>query len=120
VKPTFLTNLEASYAFDMAPGAWMKTAKLSTNITNLGDVKGVSTLVTTSTSGGYQACPIAPRMVAHPPARHVLSRGGTAAARPRPWPQARAPAGGPLLPGNRPLFVSRAQKKKTKTAPRQA
>jgi len=62
VKPTFLTGLEASYVFNVPPGQLARTAKLSLNITNLADTRGVSTLVVTSASGGYQAYPIAPRM----------------------------------------------------------
>jgi iron complex outermembrane receptor protein len=62
VKSTFLMGLEGSYLFEVPTGAWVRTAKLSMNITNLADTKGVSTLVTTGASGGYQAYPIAPRM----------------------------------------------------------
>ena len=62
VKSTFLVGLEASYGFD-SPMPWLKAPKLAVNVTNLGDAKGVSTLVTTSATGGYQAYPIAPRMV---------------------------------------------------------
>jgi iron complex outermembrane receptor protein len=62
VKSTFVMGLEASYSFDALPVAWVHSAKLSVNITNLADTRGVSTLVTTSASGGYQAYPIAPRM----------------------------------------------------------
>jgi len=61
VPGTFLAGLEASYRFDMT-GSWMKSAKISANITNLGNTKGVSTAVVTSNSGGYQAYPIAPTM----------------------------------------------------------
>jgi len=63
VKPTFLVGLEGSYVFDTLPISYVKSAKLALNVTNLGDTKGVSTLVTTSASGGYQGYPIAPRMV---------------------------------------------------------
>jgi outer membrane receptor protein involved in Fe transport len=62
VPSTFMMGLEASYRFAMPTASWMKTAKLSANVTNLGDIKGVSTAVVTSTSGGYQAFPVAPRM----------------------------------------------------------
>jgi outer membrane receptor protein involved in Fe transport len=62
VKSTFVTGLEAGYTFDALPMAWVRSAKLALNITNLADTRGVSTLVTTSASGGYQAYPIAPRM----------------------------------------------------------
>jgi outer membrane receptor protein involved in Fe transport len=63
VKSTFLTGLEASYRFDTLPVTWLRTAKISANITNLTQEKGVSTVVITSASGGYQAYPIAPRML---------------------------------------------------------
>jgi hypothetical protein len=63
VKSSFLVGLEGSYAFRSTPIPYLQTAKLAVNVTNLGDIKGVSTLVTTSASGGYQAYPIAPRMV---------------------------------------------------------
>ena len=62
VPTTFELGLEASYRFLMDPNAIVKTAKVSANVTNLGDIKGVSTAVVTSNSGGYQAFPIAPRM----------------------------------------------------------
>ena len=61
VPGTFLTGLEASYRFDMTH-SWMRTAKISLNVTNVGNTKGVSTAVVTSTSGGYQGYPIAPTM----------------------------------------------------------
>ena len=62
VKSTFMVGLEASYSFDATAVSWLKGAKVSANITNLGDIKGVSTAVVTSNSGGYQAFPIPPRM----------------------------------------------------------
>ena len=58
---TFLAGLEASYRFE-APVQWMKTAKISANVTNLGDTKGISTANVTGASGGYTAYPIAPTM----------------------------------------------------------
>jgi len=63
VKSTFMLGLQASYRFDMPEAGWLKGLKLSGNITNLNDIKGVSTAVVTGNSGGYQAFPIAPRMV---------------------------------------------------------
>jgi hypothetical protein len=54
--------LEASYAINVPPDSWMKTAKISLNATNLGNTKGISTAVVTSASGGYQGYPIAPAM----------------------------------------------------------
>ncbi len=62
VKSTFVVGLEGSYVFNSLPVTWVHSAKLSVNVTNLADTRGVSTLVTTSASGGYQAYPIAPRM----------------------------------------------------------
>jgi iron complex outermembrane receptor protein len=41
----------------------VKSSQVSVNVTNLTNKKGVSTVVVTSASGGYQAFPIAPRMV---------------------------------------------------------
>jgi hypothetical protein len=63
VGGTFLTGLEASYLFDRPFGGdLLKNIKISANITNLGGIRGVSTGVVTSNTGGYQAYPIAPRM----------------------------------------------------------
>jgi hypothetical protein len=63
VGGTFLTGLEASYVFDRPFGAGVvQNIKVSANVTNLGGIRGVSTAVVTSNSGGYQAYPIAPRM----------------------------------------------------------
>jgi outer membrane receptor protein involved in Fe transport len=56
-------GLEASYAFDRPlGGTTLNNVKVSANVTNLADIKGVSTAVVTSNSGGYQAYPVAPRM----------------------------------------------------------
>ncbi len=62
IKPTFIMGLEASLKLTVPPGSWVRSAKLSVNVTNLADTKGVSTVVVTSASGGYQAYPLAPRM----------------------------------------------------------
>ena len=63
VGGTFLAGLEASYVFDRPFGAGViQNIKVSANVTNLGGIRGVSTAVVTSNSGGYQAYPIAPRM----------------------------------------------------------
>jgi hypothetical protein len=63
VGGTFLTGLEASYIFDRPLGnGFLQDIKVSANVTNLTGVRGVSTAVVTSNSGGYQAYPIAPRM----------------------------------------------------------
>jgi hypothetical protein len=61
VKSNYLVGLEASYTFDLPQGHMLKGARISANVTNLGDIKGVSTAVVTSNSGGYQAFPIPPR-----------------------------------------------------------
>jgi hypothetical protein len=62
VGGTFLTGLEASYSFENLFSA-VRDLKLSVNVANLAGIRGVSTAVVTSNSGGYQAYPIAPRMV---------------------------------------------------------
>jgi len=63
VGGTFLTGLEASYNLDRPFGGdVLKDIKISANITNLGGIRGVSTAVVTSNTGGYQAYPVAPRM----------------------------------------------------------
>jgi hypothetical protein len=63
VGGTFLTGLEASYLFDRPFGGdVLKNIKVSANVTNLGGIRGVSTAVVTSNTGGYQAYPVAPRM----------------------------------------------------------
>jgi len=61
VKSSFLTGLEASYRFTLPAGAAIRSAKISLNITNLGDTKGVSTLVVGAASGTYNVYPIPPR-----------------------------------------------------------
>jgi len=60
VPSTFLLGFEASYQLPVPAGIPAQSAKLSVNVTNLGNIKGVSTLVTTSNAGGFQAFPIAP------------------------------------------------------------
>jgi len=62
VKSTFMLALQASYRFTLPEGGRLKAATVSVNVTNLNDIKGVSTAVVTGNSGGYQAFPIAPRM----------------------------------------------------------
>ncbi len=61
VNSTFLLGLEASYTLDQ-PFDAVQQIKISGNITNLTDTKGVSTAVVTGASGGYQAYPLPPRM----------------------------------------------------------
>jgi outer membrane receptor protein involved in Fe transport len=62
VKSSYLVDLEASYTFDVPADGMLKGARISANVTNLFDKKGVSTAVVTGNSGGYTAFPIAPRM----------------------------------------------------------
>ncbi|CAN7351953.1 TonB-dependent receptor [Phenylobacterium sp. LjRoot225] len=62
VKATTVVGLEAGYRFDVTGSTWLKAARVSANITNLFDRKGVSTAVVTGNSGGYAAFPLAPRM----------------------------------------------------------
>ncbi len=62
VKSTFMLALQASYRFTLPESGWLKATKVSVNVTNLNDIKGVSTAVVTGNSGGFQAFPIAPRM----------------------------------------------------------
>jgi iron complex outermembrane receptor protein len=60
VGSSFTTGLEASYTFEDLDV--LKTLKISGNITNLADIKGISTINVTGASGGYQGFPIPPRM----------------------------------------------------------
>jgi iron complex outermembrane receptor protein len=62
VPATFELGLEASYRLTIEPGAIIKSARVSANVTNLGGITGISTAVVTGNSGGYQGYPIAPRM----------------------------------------------------------
>jgi iron complex outermembrane receptor protein len=60
VGSSFTTGLEASYTFEDLD--ILKKLKISGNITNLADIKGISTINVTGASGGYQGFPIPPRM----------------------------------------------------------
>ena len=64
VPSTFIVGLEASYAIDPPAYTMMKTAKISLNVTNLGNTKGISTPVVAGATAaqGYTAYPIAPTM----------------------------------------------------------
>ncbi len=62
VPGTIQLGLEGSYAFDVPPDSWMKTAKISLNVTNLSNTKGISTAVVSGASGGFTGYPIAPTM----------------------------------------------------------
>ena len=61
VDSYFLTGLQASYRFTLPQGSIADSARISLNITNLGDTKGVSTLVVGAASGTYNTYPIPPR-----------------------------------------------------------
>jgi hypothetical protein len=62
VNPTFKLAAEASYTFEIPDGWYLHRFKLSGNVTNLGNTRGVETPAVTGASGGYAAFPIAPRM----------------------------------------------------------
>ena len=62
VNPTFQMAAEASYTFEIPEGYYVHRLKLSANMTNIGNTKGVETPVVTGASGGYAEYPIAPRM----------------------------------------------------------
>jgi len=61
VKAMMLVDLQASYSFDVADGGVLKGLRLTGNVTNLFDKKGVSTAGVTSNSGGFTAFPQPPR-----------------------------------------------------------
>lgn len=61
VKAMMLVDLQAGYNFDVADAGMLKGLRLSANVTNLFDKKGVSTAGVTSNSGGYTAFPQPPR-----------------------------------------------------------
>ncbi len=62
VKSMMLVDLQAGYTFDMPAEGLVKGLRISANVTNLFDKKGVSTANVTSNSGGYTAYAQAPRM----------------------------------------------------------
>jgi hypothetical protein len=55
----FTLELEASYRLPPV-GDYLKSPKISVNVTNLTDVKGISSFGNTNVSGSYTAYPIAP------------------------------------------------------------
>ena len=63
VKSNFLIGLEASWNLNAMKPDWTKSAKISANVSNLTNAKGISTAGVTGNSGGYQGFPIPPRMV---------------------------------------------------------
>ena len=62
MKSYFLVGLQASWNLESMKPEWAKSAKISANVTNLGNTKGVMTAGVTGNSGGYNAVPIPPRM----------------------------------------------------------
>jgi hypothetical protein len=62
VPSYFVTNLEASYRFVLPARDFVKGAKISLNVTNIGNVRGVSTLVVGAASGTYNEYPLPPVM----------------------------------------------------------
>lgn len=62
VKSMMLVDLQAGYNFNMADKGFVKGLRVTANVTNLFDKKGVSTAGVTSNSGGYTAYAQAPRM----------------------------------------------------------
>ncbi len=61
VKGLMLVDLQAGYTFDMKDN-FVKGLRVSANVTNLFDKKGITTANVTSNSGGYAAFPQPPRM----------------------------------------------------------
>jgi hypothetical protein len=62
VPSYFVANVEASYRFDVPPGSYVKGARLSVNVTNVGDAKGTSAVVVGSASVNYNTYPLPPIM----------------------------------------------------------
>jgi iron complex outermembrane receptor protein len=58
-----MTGLEASYRLPLSGQGLVKGAKLSINVTNLGDIKGASAIVVGNAAVSYGVYPIPPRMV---------------------------------------------------------
>jgi iron complex outermembrane receptor protein len=63
VKSNVQFGLQAGYTFDKQMVSFVKSSRISLNVTNLFDKKGISTAVVTGANGGFQGFPIAPRMV---------------------------------------------------------
>ncbi|ENZ83074.1 MULTISPECIES: TonB-dependent receptor [Caulobacter] len=61
VKGLMLVDLQAGYTFDMPADSLVKGLRVTANVTNLFDKKGVSSAGVTSNSGGYAAFPQPPR-----------------------------------------------------------
>jgi hypothetical protein len=62
VPSYFIVGLEASYRLPVPQGYYVKSAKVSVNVTNIGDEKGVSTVVVGAASGTYNVYPLPPIM----------------------------------------------------------
>ncbi len=60
VPSYFLTSLQASYALPLE-NQWLHDAKLSLNVSNLADKKGVYEVIVGAASGTYNTYPIPPR-----------------------------------------------------------
>ena len=63
VPSYFMTGLEASYRLPFSGRGFIQGAKFSVNVTNLGDIKGVSTVVVGNAAVNYGVFPIPPRMI---------------------------------------------------------
>ena len=63
VPSYFMTALEASYRLPLDGQGLVKGAKLSINVTNLGDIRGASAIVVGNATVSYGVYPIPPRMV---------------------------------------------------------
>ena len=63
VKSYYMTNLHLGYSLPSFNGFALKSMKLNLNVTNLGNIKGTSTLVVAAASGAYNTYPIPPRMI---------------------------------------------------------
>ncbi len=62
IKGYFLTGLQMGYRFNLPASAPVRFAKLSLNVTNLGDIKTTSTLVVGQPTGTYNTYPMPPQM----------------------------------------------------------
>ena len=59
----FMMGAEVSYRLPVPTNPVVQGARVSVNVTNLGDIRGDSTVVVGAASGTYNTYPIAPRMV---------------------------------------------------------
>ncbi|MDR3507535.1 MAG: TonB-dependent receptor [Caulobacteraceae bacterium] len=60
VKSYFLLGLEASYRFNVPAGYYVKSSKVSVNVTNLTNERGISTIGSPTVSSTYSGFPIPP------------------------------------------------------------